>query len=69
MGVTDILEIGKQGLDSNRQGLTTSSNNVANANTPGYTRQRAVLATNDQPIQGKTCQAVRHVLRFLRFLQ
>lgn len=23
----------------------------------------------DQPIQGKTCQAVRHVLRFLRFLQ
>lgn len=54
MPVIDILEIGKQGLDANRQGLQTSSNNVANANTPGYSRQRAVLATNEQPLQGQT---------------
>lgn len=53
MGVTDILEIGKQGMDANRQGLTTSSNNISNANTPGYSRQRAVLSTNDQPLQGQ----------------
>ena len=53
MSVTEILEIGKQGLDSNRQALSTTSNNIANANTPGYSRQRAVLATNDQPPQGQ----------------
>jgi flagellar hook-associated protein 1 len=53
MGVSDILEIGKQGLDSNRQALQTSSNNVANANTPGYSRQRVQLSSNDQPPQGQ----------------
>jgi flagellar hook-associated protein 1 FlgK len=54
MPIVDLLEIGKQGLDANRQGLQTSSNNIANANTPGYSRQRAVLSTNDQPLQGQT---------------
>ncbi len=49
MPIIDILEIGKQGIDANRQGMTTASNNVANANTPGYSRQRANLATNEQP--------------------
>ncbi len=53
MGVVDILEIGKQGMDTNRQALQTTSNNIANANTPGYSRQRAVLSTNEQPTQGQ----------------
>jgi flagellar hook-associated protein 1 FlgK len=53
MPVTDILEIGKQGMDVSRQALQTSSNNVANANTPGYSRQRAQISTNDQTPQGQ----------------
>lgn len=53
MGVVDILEIGKQGMDTNRQALQTTSNNIANANTPGYSRQRAQIATNEQPPQGQ----------------
>jgi flagellar hook-associated protein 1 len=53
MSVSDILEVGKQGLDANRQALQTASNNVANANTPGYSRQRVQLATNEQPTQGQ----------------
>lgn len=52
MPVVDILEIGKQGMDASRQSLQTSSNNVANANTPGYSRQRTQLATNEQPPGG-----------------
>jgi len=46
MGISDLLEIGKQGLAANRQALTTTSNNIANANTPGYSRQRPVMESN-----------------------
>ncbi len=50
MAVNDILEIGRQGLTSNRQALQTTSSNIANANTPGYTRRRAVVETNNLSI-------------------
>lgn len=43
MSVNDIFEMGKQGLAANKQALQTTSNNIANANTPGYSRQRPVL--------------------------
>jgi flagellar hook-associated protein 1 FlgK len=43
MSVVDIFEIGRQGMQANRQALQTTSNNVANANTPGYNRQRPVF--------------------------
>lgn len=46
MSISDLMEIGKQGLAANRQALTTNSNNIANANTPGYSRQRAVMEAN-----------------------
>jgi flagellar hook-associated protein 1 FlgK len=39
-----IFEIAKSGLFSARQSSTTVSNNIANANTPGYTRQRSELS-------------------------
>jgi flagellar hook-associated protein 1 FlgK len=50
MSVSDIFEIGRQGLAANRQALQTTSNNIANANTPGYTRQRAVMEERQQQI-------------------
>jgi flagellar hook-associated protein 1 FlgK len=52
VGIIDIVEIGKQGLAANREALQTTSNNIANANTPGYTRQRAVMHANETALAG-----------------
>ncbi len=41
------LEIARRGLSAARLGMEISGHNVANANTPGYSRQRPVLATSD----------------------
>lgn len=44
------LEIGKRSLFAQRSALTTINHNVANANTPGYTRQRVnMVATTAFP--------------------
>ncbi len=51
MAVNDILEIGRQGLTANRQALQTTANNIANANTPGYSRRRAQLESVTQSTQ------------------
>lgn len=51
MAINDILEIGRQGLNANRQALQTTANNIANANTPGFTRRRAQLETINQGTQ------------------
>src|SRR6185503_16806138 len=40
-----LLNIGLSALLSKQRALTTTSNNIANANTPGYTRQRVELVT------------------------
>lgn len=66
MSVIEILEIGKQGMDANRQALATTSNNIANANTPGFSRQRAVLSTNEQPPQGQVHLAGVNVSQTIR---
>jgi flagellar hook-associated protein 1 len=42
-GLYGSLSIALSALASSQQALETTSNNVANANTPGYSRQRAVL--------------------------
>lgn len=47
MGISNIFELGKQGLAANRQALQTTSNNIANANSPDYSRQRPVFQTNE----------------------
>ncbi|MER3328524.1 MAG: flagellar basal body protein, partial [Candidatus Kapaibacterium sp.] len=39
------LEIGKSALLAQRYGLEVVSNNISNANTEGYSRKRADLAT------------------------
>ncbi|WP_017446312.1 flagellar hook-associated protein FlgK [Gayadomonas joobiniege] len=38
--MTDLLKIGSSALLGNQSLLATTSNNIANVNTPGYTRQR-----------------------------
>ena len=67
MAVNDILEIGRQGLTSNRQALQTTSGNIANANTPGYTRRRAVVETNNLALpQGVTMGSGVEVKQVIR---
>lgn len=50
MAVSNILELGRQGLAASRQSLQTTTNNIANANTPGYSRQRPVLEAGEQTL-------------------
>ncbi|OQA09110.1 MAG: Flagellar hook-associated protein 1 [bacterium ADurb.Bin374] len=41
------IEIGKRGILTQRSAMEVTSHNIANANTEGYARQRAVLAATD----------------------
>jgi flagellar hook-associated protein 1 FlgK len=41
--MADILNIGLSALLAQQRALTTTSNNIANASTPGYSRQRVEL--------------------------
>ncbi len=41
------LEIGKRALLAQRFGLDVTSNNIANVNTPGYSRRTAILSESD----------------------
>lgn len=41
------LEIARRGLQTHRTAMDTTGHNVANANTPGYTRQEAVITATD----------------------
>ncbi len=43
--MTDVLQIGLSGLLAFQRGLSTTANNVANASTEGYSRQRVDLAS------------------------
>lgn len=43
--MTAIMNIGVRALTANQGALQTISNNIANVNTPGYSRQSAVLQT------------------------
>ncbi|WP_184084914.1 flagellar hook-associated protein FlgK [Silvibacterium bohemicum] len=40
------LSIGMQALDASEAALNATSNNISNANTPGYTREEALLSEN-----------------------
>lgn len=46
--MVDILRTGQSGVLAFQRALATTSHNIANANTPGYSRQRVEL-TNNQP--------------------
>ena len=41
-----IFEVGARGLSAQQSGMDITGNNIANANTPGYSRQRANLASS-----------------------
>jgi len=45
--MNSILEIGKRAVLAQQRGLDITGNNIANVNTPGYTRQEAILTQSD----------------------
>ena len=44
--LNQILNIGKSSLLAQQRAIQTTSHNIANANTPGYTRQRVNLSAS-----------------------
>ena len=48
--VVDILSIGSGAVNAYRQALSTTSNNIANVNTPGYSK-RALQIGESFPVQ------------------
>lgn len=44
-GITNLFEIGRTGIQANQQGLSTTSHNITNVGTEGFSRQRAILET------------------------
>ncbi|NBX92357.1 MAG: flagellar hook-associated protein FlgK [Proteobacteria bacterium] len=67
MSVNDILDVGQRGLQTQRQSLSTTSNNIANANTPGYSRQKTQLVNLPaQSINGLTIGSGVEVKKVIR---
>ena len=52
MGTGALMSIGTRAMFANYSMLQTTSNNIANANTPGYSRQYAELATAGGQLSG-----------------
>lgn len=50
-GISDIFNIAHSGIKANQQGLATTSHNITNINTKGYSRQEVVLEAK-RPAQG-----------------
>jgi flagellar hook-associated protein 1 len=51
VGLLAALDIGRSGLLAQQLGLTVTGNNIANVNTPGYTRQRVDLGAVPPALQ------------------
>ncbi len=73
-GVSGIFNIGRSALFANKKALEVTSQNIANVNTPGYSRQEAVFGTtlpqNGSPGQIGTGVKVTEVRRFVdRFIE
>jgi len=78
-GLTGSLDIALQSLLTQSAALDVTSNNIANANTPGYSRQRAVLdemtpqvvgsLTLGQGVQMSQVQSVRDQVLEMRIAQ
>ena len=45
MGVNKLFDISRTSLSAYQKALAVTSNNIANANNPNYSRQNVVLAT------------------------
>lgn len=59
----DLLGIGSSALTAYRRALDTAGHNIANVNTPGYSRQRVELASRPDILGGNGVDA-RRVQRF-----
>ncbi len=46
MGINRLVDIGKSALFTAQQGISVTGHNIANVNTPGYSRQQVTLAEN-----------------------
>lgn len=46
MGINRLLDIGKSALFTAQQAISVAGHNIANVNTPGYSRQQVTLAEN-----------------------
>ncbi|KZY63141.1 hypothetical protein A3742_02005 [Oleiphilus sp. HI0071] len=66
--MADLINIGVSGLKTHQVALSVTGNNVANINTPGYSRQEAIIV--DKPAlqtgggyvgQGSTVDAIRRI--------
>jgi len=51
-GLTSSLYVGLSGMQAQQAALGVVGHNIANVNTPGYTRERADLAANPSQMQG-----------------
>ncbi|MFI5102184.1 MAG: flagellar hook-associated protein FlgK [Terriglobales bacterium] len=51
-GLNGTLSIALSALAASQEAMATTSNNVANANTPGYSRERVDLAAGDPVVYG-----------------
>jgi len=52
MGTSALLSLGMRAMFANQAALTTVGQNIANANTPGYSRQQVVLTTPEGQFTG-----------------
>ncbi|MFY4729421.1 flagellar hook-associated protein FlgK [Nitrospira sp. BLG_2] len=52
IGLTSLFDIARSALTTSQQALAVTGHNVANVNTPGYSRQEAVL-TERPPLDGQ----------------
>jgi flagellar hook-associated protein 1 len=68
-GLYGSLSVALSALLANQQALETSANNVANANTPGFSRQRPVLVPGDPVILGSLSFGTGVVLQKLQSLR
>ncbi|MDR4494386.1 MAG: flagellar hook-associated protein FlgK [Nitrospirales bacterium] len=50
-GINHLFNIARSGIQAHQQGLATTSHNIANINTKGYSRQEVVLETK-RPVEG-----------------
>ncbi len=68
-GLYGSLSIALSSLMASQQALETTSNNVANANTPGYSRQRPVLVPGEPVISGSLSFGTGVVLERMQSLR
>lgn len=52
MGLSGILDIAKTALLTSQKAIQTTSHNIANANTPGYTRQKVIISSGEPVLSG-----------------